>query len=403
MNNFEELKSCLCCNNNELDLVLDLGQQPLANSYHNGENLEYYPLILNLCKECWHLQLGHVVNPDLMFKNYLYVSGTSNTGKEYFKWFSNFTLSQQPNAKNVLDIASNDGTQLDYYKDLGLNTFGIDPAKNLSKIAESKGHKIITDYFNQDTLVKFDDIKFDIIVAQNVFAHNGYPLDFLKSCKNLLSEDGRIYIQTSQSNMIINNEFDTIYHEHISFFSVMSMIEIVKKSGLFLNDVFKTDIHGVSNVFVLSKRDFTNDSVVKEINNFKSNSLDKIQKYVDYSLNSYKIVKELKKVIIEYKNNGHQIVGYGAAAKGNTLLNFGKINLDYILDDNELKWGLMTPGMNIKIEPPKHLLNIKKDEPIIFIPLSWNFYDEIKNKIKNIRDNDNDIFVKYFPQIKIER
>lgn len=219
MSNFKELKECLCCGNSDVRTILDLGNQPLANTYHTGEDLDVYPLKLNLCQNCWHLQLSHAVNPDLMFKNYLYVSGTSNTLREYFDKFVDITLSYNKDAKTVLDIACNDGTQLDSYKRIGIKTYGIDPAENLHTISKEKGHDIVLDYFNIESVKKFGNKKFDIITAQNVFAHNTYPLEFLKICKGILNDDGHIFIQTSQANMVLNNEFDTIYHEHISFFN----------------------------------------------------------------------------------------------------------------------------------------------------------------------------------------
>jgi 2-polyprenyl-3-methyl-5-hydroxy-6-metoxy-1,4-benzoquinol methylase len=174
-----------------------------------------------------------------MFKNYLYVSGTTQTLKDYFDLFAKKTLEYAPNAKNILDIANNDGTQLDSYQKLGLKTYGIDPAVNLYNEAVSKGHKVICDYFNLDTIKQFNN-SFDIITAQNVFAHNKYTVDFLLSCKTLMHDESVLFIQTSQANMVLNNEFDTIYHEHLSFFNTNSigltkLIE-VKATKLYSND-----------------------------------------------------------------------------------------------------------------------------------------------------------------------
>ena len=191
MNKVNEINRCLCCENLNIRTILDLGNQPLANTYHKGESLEVFPLKLNLCENCWHLQLSHAVDPDLMFKNYLYVSGTSNTLREYFDRFVDITLEYNPNAKNILDIACNDGTQLDSYKRKNLKTYGIDPAENLYPISKEKGHNIILDYFTKESIKKFENIKFDIITAQNVFAHNTYPLEFLRLCKELLDENGK--------------------------------------------------------------------------------------------------------------------------------------------------------------------------------------------------------------------
>ena len=395
---------CLACDNEDLRTVLDLSDQPLANNYHNGEEQTTYPLKLNLCSHCQHLQLSHTINPDIMFKNYLYVSGTSQTLKDYFDSFAIKTLEYVPNAKNILDIACNDGTQLDSYQKLGLQTFGIDPAENLYKEAVAKGHNIICDYFNTNIINKFNNNTFDIITAQNVFAHNRYTVDFLHTCKEIMHDKSVLFIQTSQANMVINNEFDTIYHEHLSFFNAKSMKMLVERCGLILSDVFKTNIHGTSYVFVITKTDFLDKTGTQEMLEFeKEKGLYDILIYPDYASKCYKITFELKNVLNEYKNKGYKLIGYGAAAKGNTLLNFGKINLDYIIDDNPLKQNLLTPGMNIPIYSSERLLNLDENDKIIFIPLAWNFYEEIKQRIKNKRNNDNDLFIKYFPKLEINK
>jgi 2-polyprenyl-3-methyl-5-hydroxy-6-metoxy-1,4-benzoquinol methylase len=403
MKEFKDLKKCLCCDSTNLRIILDLIDQPLANSYHNNyKSLNKYPLKLNLCSNCWHLQLSHIINPDLMFKNYLYVSGTTKTLRDYFEWFANFTLTYFPKARNILDIACNDGSQLNEYKKMGLSTYGIDPAINLSDISIKNGHNIIVDYFNDNSIKKLNGEKMDLILAQNVFAHNSYPLKFLKSCKKILNNDGYIFIQTSQSDMVVNNEFDTIYHEHISFFSINSMKILIERSGLILHDVIKTDIHGNSFVFIISKN---KNNKLSNISNlmleFENSKLNSVFTYIQYAYNAHKIVSDLKDIIIKYKKEGYHIIGYGAAAKGNTLLNFGDIELDVIVDDNPLKHNLYTPGKNIKITSPSYISSISNDERILFIPLSWNFFKEIKIKINNQRNNSNDLFIKYFPTIQL--
>ena len=404
MSKIKEIKKCLCCDNDKIKTVLDFGKQPLANSYHEkDEILDVFPLKLNLCEKCWHLQLSHAVNPNLMFKNYLYVSGTSNTLREYFDSFAVYVLKNNPNSKNVLDIACNDGSQLDSFAKIGLKTYGVDPAENLYELSKSKGHDIVCDYFTKKSIKKLGGNKFDLITAQNVFAHNTYPLYFLKLCKKILKKNGSLYIQTSQANMVVNNEFDTIYHEHISFFNTISMKHLVEKSGLFLNDVIKSDIHGTSYVFVIGKNENVTKNVQESIDDIIKNNLTDTLTYIKYSLNAYDTTINLKNTIKKYKDKGYHIIGYGAAAKGNTLLNFGGISVDYILDDNELKLNLYTPGMNILIKEPEFIKSLPDNVPIVFIPFAWNFYKEIKSKIKVIRDKDEDIFIKYFPTIVIEK
>jgi len=393
---------CLACSSKDLRTILDLSDQPLANNYHNNQPQEIYPLKLNLCADCQHLQLSHTINPDIMFKNYLYVSGTSQTLKDYFDSFAAKTLEYVPNAKNILDIACNDGTQLDSYQKLGIKTFGIDPATNLYDDAVSKGHDIICDYFNTETISLFKEKTFDIITAQNVFAHNKYTVDFLQACKQIMHNNSVLFIQTSQANMVINNEFDTIYHEHLSFFNTKSMKTLVERCGLTLGDVFKTDIHGTSYVFVITKTDFLNKTGTQEMLDFEENKgIYDILTYPEYASKCYKTTFELKNVLTKYKNEGYKLIGYGAAAKGNTLLNFGKIKLDYIIDDNPLKQNLLTPGMDIPIYSSEKLSELNENDKVIFIPLAWNFFKEIKTKIENKRKTKHDLFIKYFPNLQI--
>jgi len=403
MQNVSELTNCLCCNGSSLKLILDLNEQPLANSFRKsteGEEL-VFPLKLNFCKDCSHLQLSHAVNPDLLFKNYLYVSGTTKTLKEYFDWFAKYSLTFFKKAPNtVLDIACNDGTQLDSWKSLGLTTYGIDPAKNLHSISSSN-HEVVCDYFTEKYIEYYKSKNLDIINAQNVFAHIKYPLKFLQQCKAIMKDNTVLFIQTSQSEMIKNNEFDTIYHEHLSFFNTNSMNTLAKRAGLYLTDVIKTDIHGTSYVFVFKLKD-TIGNLNKVLNSEKDFGLQDYNTYVKYAEKCYKTVNDLKKLIQNYQAKNYTVCGYGAAAKGMTLINFAKLNLDFIIDDNPLKQGLFTPGRNIPIVPIDYLSSIDTSN-IIFIPLAWNFFKEIKNRIKAKRnEKNNDLFIKYFPEISIE-
>ena len=333
-------------------------------------------------------QLTYAVNPDLLFKNYLYVSGTTRTLQEYFRSFVDI-VKEYTDKKTILDIACNDGTQLDYFKEQGYNTFGIDPAENLFKLSSQK-HNIICDYLNRDSISKFNT-KFDVITAQNVLAHNDHPKDFLLICKEHLNDDGYIFIQTSQALMVERNEFDTIYHEHISFFSMKSMEALAKSVGLNLVDIRLTSIHGTSFVFVLSK-DMTKPSYEIE-HELTQKDIEK------YSKACYKVSYDLYEKIIALGDKGYILVGYGAAAKGNTLLNFSKFKLDFIIDDNPLKHNLFTPGSRIPIVGIDKLQEISEDQKIAFVPLAWNFFDEIKYRVKQARRNDNDIFIKYFPEV----
>lgn len=402
LENAKELKECLSCGSKNLTKTLDLGVQPLANSFIDDPAIpeHMFPLELNLCRNCFHLQLSHAVNPDLLFKNYLYVSGTSQTLRDYFDWFAKETLnyfSEKP--ASVLDIACNDGSQLNSFKALGIDTYGVDPAENLHPLS-SKNHNVVCDYFNE-AYVKQVDRTYDIITAQNVFAHNDYPVEFLRQCKELMHGGSLLFIQTSQADMVRNNEFDTIYHEHLSFFCANSMYELAKRAGLTLIDIRKTPIHGNSYMFVFSiLKEPMSESVKAVLKEERDAGLQTPVTYTEYARRAETIVAELKKVIADYRADGYVIAGYGAAAKGMTLLNFGKISLDFIIDDNPLKQGLFTPGMHIPVVTID-MLDECEDLNVAFVPLAWNFFDEISQKIKTKRDRDGDAFIRYFPEVRV--
>jgi SAM-dependent methyltransferase len=389
---YKPIAKCLCCNGTHNREILDLNDQPLANSYLRLKNeLEYrYPLRLMFCPLCTHLQISVSVDPDLLFKNYLYVSGTSQTLKDYFKDFVS-KVGAYNSGKKVLDIACNDGTQLDAFKKEGYDTYGIDPAQNLFELS-SKNHNVKCGYFNKKTAAELDK-DFDIIVAQNVFAHVPDPLNFLEACKEILKPGGHIFIQTSQADMVFNNEFDTIYHEHISFFSVRSFSFLAERAGLKLIDVQRVPVHGTSFLFVLSNEG--EDRSLELVRKEKTLNVDLLE---EYALNAKRIALRTKVKINTYRGLGYTIIGYGAAAKGNTFLNFSGIDLDYIVDDNPLKHGLFTPGKRIPIKNPSMIgLETRK---VLLVPLAWNFFDEIKEKVKAIKP-EGVKYLKYFPEVEV--
>ena len=407
MSDFKHIDRCVCCDSDNIKLLLDLNKQPLANSYHdNSKKLEKYPLGVNLCQDCYHIQLTDVVKPDLLFKDYLYVSGTTKTLRDNFKWFVDFVLEYaancrwnwpNPRVQSVLDVACNDGTQLDYFKERGVETYGVDPAENLWELS-SKNHDVKCEYF--DSI--FFGFKFDVITAQNVFAHNSNPKKFLDDCEEIMHDHSFLFIQTSQAEMILNNQFDTIYHEHVSFFNVNSFNELVKRTNLQLIDVIKTSVHGISYLFILSKHPYNEQKVKNEIEVERQRGLLSQKTYGNYRENVLKIGRNFRRVVSEHRRQGYKIVGYGAAAKGMTFLNFTNIKPDVIIDDNELKQNLYTPGTNVVIKPNWFLKQYKEHDKILFVPLAWNFYDEIRKRILKARDNKNDKFLRYFPSVKVE-
>ena len=402
MSYVKENDKCLACGSDDIHTALDLGQQPLANSYKESidEPEMAFPLGVRLCHKCFHLQLSHTVDPEIIYKNYLYATGTNRTIKDYSKWFADFCLESCTTAKTVLDIGCNDGTQLDYFKALGVDTYGIDPAENLYE-RSSRNHNVVCDFFGPAAVDKLSKVDYDIIVAQNVCAHNPAPYEFVKTCSKLMSDDTVLFIQTSQADMVLHNEFDTIYHEHVNFFNANSMNELARRVGLNLVDVIKTPIHGNSYIFVLSKRSVNQHRVQNIIDCEEANGLLNIDTYDRWSETVHTTVNQLIATVNQHRRQGFTLVGYGAAAKGNTLLNFAGIQLDVIIDDNPLKQGKYTPGTSVPIVSIDYLQKQGEDARLLFVPLAWNFFKEIKLKIQTARTNTNDRFLKYFPDVEV--
>ena len=393
---FSKLKNCLACNSKNLKQVLDLKTQPLANSYLKKRNLveKKFPLKVNACLSCNHLQLSIAVNPKRIYQNYDYVSGTTDTYKKFMKKFYNLCIKNKKNFhyRNILDIGCNDGSQLDVFKSGNFQTYGVDPAKNIFKIS-SKKHKIYCDFLNKKIIKKINK-KFDLIILQNSFAHNPKPFDLLSNLKKLMHEKSTLIIQTSQADMCKNREFDTIYHEHINFFNVKSMYNLVRRANLNLYNVEKKKIHGSSYLFVIKFK--SNSNRIEKI--LKKESFLNYSYYKKWSSDCIKVVNKIRKNLAKIKKS-EIVIGYGAAAKANTFLNFSKIKLNYIIDDNKFKQNKFCPGSRIPIKSIDFLKNIKVN--IGILPLAWNFYKEIKARVKNIRPNNKDFFILCFPKFKV--
>ena len=400
-----EIKQCIACGSTDLIPVLDLNSQPLANDYKTNKNdpQEEYPLAISRCKHCYHVQLTHQVNPELMFKNYAYVSGTAKTQLEYFDWFvDKITAQYGSTPESILDIGCNDGSFLNAWGGTGTATYGVDPAENLHYIS-SKHHNVHCGFFTGN---EFKGKLFDVITCMNAFAHNSNQLELLKNIRQRMHEDSLLFCTTSQANMILNGEFDTIYHEHVSFYNIKSARALGNRAGLNLIDVFKHPIHGTSYIFVFSKIKEAKIKIEKLILEEEHMGLYSPETYDEYAEKCYGIANKFAETIRHYRNLGFTVVGYGAPAKGNTLMNFANEGPDFIVDDSPLKQLKFTPGMSVPIYSAPYLtLNYFEKEKVCFVPLAWNFYDEIKGKIRELRPKHlfkKDVFIRYFPKFEVE-
>ncbi len=399
----QKLLNCLCCKSKNLITTFDLDKQPLANSFSSKKLNEKYELKLNLCKDCFHSQLDQSIDPSVMFDDYVYVSGTSKKLNEYFKSFSKKVEIEFNKRLNVLDIASNDGTLLKLFKSNGHNVLGIDPAKNLYEISKSQGIDTICNYWPLPKDVRLEKT-FDVVIAMNVVAHVSNPSGFINEIRNYIHKKSKIYIQTSQSEMFVNNEFDTIYHEHISFFNVKSFLELLNNTDFVLESVVKVPVHGSSYLWKLSprKKDFDKENTVKEMFDYESNiGLYNTNLYESFKNKADERISEVKNIIKHYKSLGYFIVCCGIAAKGMTFLNYGNINVDLFLDNNQLKQDKFVPGYSQKVYSFEKLKRIH--EKILFIIPAWNFKDEITLQLAQLRDTGFDEILTYYPDVEIKK
>lgn len=402
MNNCTELNECLACGGTDLKLELDLGEQPLANNFLPEPGLnEVYPLAVNRCTACCHLQLTHVVDPEIIYRDYAYVSGTSQTYLDYMRWFAKWCREYSDRWRgHVLDIGCNDGSQLDAFANLGFNTYGVDPAENLHATSTEKGHRVVCGFWDKKSIKQLEHDKFDIVVAQNAFAHNPDPVKYLKLLAPLMKDKGLFFIQTSQADMVRNGEFDTVYHEHVNFYNINSMYELARRAGMYLVDAIKTPIHGTSYVFVLS----TSNLKPKHVKNLLAMEADLMDPtiYEKWAATADEIKNSFVSTCEAYNNAGFQLVGYGAAAKGMTLLNYTQVSLDVIIDDNPLKQDTYSPGRDIPVVGSDIIDTFTEKDKILFVPLAWNVFDEISSKILKKRMHPDDRFLRYFPEVKVE-
>lgn len=394
-NDYMVLNSCVACGQSDLSSTLDLGQQPLANDFlEPGSVLPLFPLSLMLCQNCFHSQLSIAVNPERLFSSYSYVSGTSNTLSEYFDVLSANILDRFGKEGKLLDIGSNDGSFLQKFNNTNWKAIGIDPAVNLIPESASRGVITIPTFFNEN-IAQLLTHDFDVVVAMNVFAHTQNPLSILNGIRRCLSDNGIAFIQTSQANMFFTNEFDTVYHEHISFFNVRSMKALLNRAGLTLNNVSIVPIHGFSYLWEISKAPTSHQVTEREVVE-EAAGLYKHDTYNQFKESAFAKSIEVQNIIKEYRTNGYKVISYGAAAKGNTFINFLDIRMDFIFDDTPQKIGKLAPAGGCVVSDPSRLADISED--LLVVVPAWNFADEILTKVKASRPLNQDHYLVYYPQ-----
>ena len=377
---------CRSCKNTELKRVVSLGYQPLANNLlkNKSDKDELYPLEMNYCSNCHNCQLSVVVDPKKMFSNYLYLSSTSKTFRDHFenaakKYIKEFKLT--PKKSYIIDVGSNDGVALKPFKDLNFKKIlGIEPAKNLAKLANKNKIKTFNGFLDKKSLKKIKK-NADIVLASNVFAHTD-ELKIMAECMlKLVKKDGRIIIEVQYLlNTLKDLTFDNIYHEHYNYWSLNSLVTFFNKLGGKIYKAEKIDTHGGSIRIYVSKNNKI--KVEKSVNELLKEEekfgIKEYKTYKDFAKKVYKIRENVRKNLLKLKKNGTKIIGYGSPAKATTALNFFGISneIEYIVEDNKLKQGKFLPGMKIPIISKRNV----KGKPDCALVLAWNFIDEIKKR-----------------------
>ena len=384
--------SCRVCGGG-LNHYLSLGLSPLANNLNNAKNdtNDLYPLDLNFCKQCSNSQLSVAVPSDKMFNNYVYQSSTSKQFRNHFEEIAkevknDFNLNKK---SLVVDIGSNDGIFLKPLKDMDVNAIGVEPAKNISKIANAKGLKTLTEYFSQKTVNKIigEYGKADLVTAFNVFAHSDGLKEILNNTEKVLKKDGEFIFEIQYLLRTINDlTFDNIYHEHFNYWCLLSILNFFEGSELKVYKVKEVDTHGGSLRVYTTKN--KNKRQHKSINQYieleKKFKLDKIETYYKFAKDIENIKHNSLKKINSIISENKKIIGYGAPAKATTVLNYFGINSDhfeYIVDDNHLKHNLYVPETGIKIIESD---TINPDDYDFVLVLAWNFFDSIKKQQKKL-------------------
>ena len=381
---------CLACGSGDLKTYLNLNSQPLANDFLDTPNSnDLYPLGLKVCLSCYHSQLESFVKPDILFDNYLYVSGTTATLAKAFDELATYIEATFGRNSKVLDIASNDGTFLKALESHNLRAIGVDPAFNLIQDCRSQGLDVFYGYWNLNLArrIKRQRGEIQVITALNVLAHTPDPSNFLMACREILSSDGQVMIQTSQTDMVPKMQFDTVYHEHYSYFTVNSMITLANRCGFDLVDISEVSVHGGSRLWTLqpkgnfkSSDENTKSRISAALSADTSNGLYNTVAYESYDTNVKMMISKIKRRMGDSRRMGRTIIGYGAAAKSTVLINSGSLDLTYVVDENPLKQNKYVPGTSIPVLSPARLIH--EDNPITIIIFAWNFANEIINKIK---------------------
>jgi hypothetical protein len=405
--------TCRFCHSDLKHSFVDLGMSPLCESYLAPEELNqmepFYPLHVQVCDQCFLVQLEAYVSPEHIFTEYAYFSSYADSWLQHAKAYTDlmverFGLNEQ---SNVVELASNDGYLLQYFVEKGIPCLGIEPAANVAKVAIDKGIPTLVEFFGVESAQKLADQgkQADLLLGNNVLAQVPDLNDFVAGMKILLKPKGVITVEFPHlSCLMAENQFDTIYHEHFSYFSLITSEKIFAAHGLTIFDVEEIPTHGGSlRIYARHQEDNSqpiSDRLIQLRQREEEAGITQMESYANFAEQVKETKRKLLDFLIKAKREGKKVVGYGAPGKGNTLLNYCGIRtdfLDYTVDRNPYKQGKFLPGTHIPIYHPDKIADTKPDYVLI---LPWNFKDEIIKQMASIRDWGGE-FVVPIPEVRV--
>ncbi len=393
-------EKCRVCGAALEHVFADLGMSPISNDFVAADKANamepFYPLCVYVCDSCWTVQLPAVQSAENIFRDdYAYFSSMSKSwlahAKNYVDMVSErFSIGPE---HSVVELASNDGYLLQYFAQRNVPVLGIEPCGNVAQAAEDIGVTTITEFFGTELAKQLvaERAKPDLVIGNNVLAHVPDLMDFVAGLKILLGKGGRITMEFPHLARLIElNQFDTIYHEHFSYFSLLAVANVFKLNGLRIFDVEELPTHGGSlRIFACHEDDESHPdhaAVGELLDRERAQGLDQLATYLDFDRKVQHTKRELLKFLVNAKEAGKTVVGYGAPAKGNTLLNYCGVRtdlLDYTVDIAPSKQGTLLPGVRIPVHAPDKILETKPDYVLI---LPWNIKDEIMASMSAVRD-----------------
>ncbi|MEM7260788.1 MAG: class I SAM-dependent methyltransferase [Planctomycetota bacterium] len=392
-----ERTTCRICESSDLNVFLKLGDMPHSDGLIRPEDLgkrpePKYPLDVAFCGRCSLVQILETVPPeDLFGDDYPYFSSFSDALLAHSKANVEGVIEARNVTSDqlVVELASNDGYLLQYYQERGISVLGIDPAAGPVKAARDKGIETVHDFFTLDLAKKLagEGRAAHVIHGNNVLAHVADTNGFVQGIATILHDDGVAVIECPYVRDLIDHcEFDTIYHEHLCYFSVRALDELFRRNGLFLNDVKPLSIHGGSLRLFVEKKENPSDTVKRYLAEEEEIGVTSLDYYRDFSERVEGVKTKLNEIVGALKAEGKSIAGYGAAAKGAILLNYAGIDadqLDWVADRNVHKQGRLMPGVHVPIVDPE---KIQEDRPDYILLLPWNFKDEILSQQAEYRE-----------------